>query len=207
VQRQQSVHLIKLRSFWLPLFIVIVLLFQPLYANLNDGQIYILVLALLVLTWHGYRTGRDGLLGVSLGLLLIFKLAAVLLWPLLVVQRRWRAIVWGAGAALVVALLSFPRMGLAAWERHVQVVFESLAAPARAVSAYQTLTGFVRHMFTYDARFSPEPLVLAPGLGVFLARFSFLLLLGIGVFWAHRYGPSDMMFASFAIISVVLSSH
>lgn len=59
---------LKLRSFWLPLFIVIVLLFQPLHANLNDGQIYILVLALPVLTWHGYRTGRDRLLGVFLGL-------------------------------------------------------------------------------------------------------------------------------------------
>ena len=58
---------------------------------------YILVLALLTVSWWGYRHARSEPLGVALGTLLVTKTAAPMVWPLLLAHQRCRAVMWGGG--------------------------------------------------------------------------------------------------------------
>jgi hypothetical protein len=61
---------LDLRGIWLSGAVAFVLFFQPVYANLEQGQAYLLLLGLSVAAWHGYRTRQETVLGAALGLML-----------------------------------------------------------------------------------------------------------------------------------------
>ena len=83
------------KEFWLPLILILFLSYQPLYANILFGQAYILVFCLLIVAWYAYVSGKEKLLGVAIGLIFVLKSTSFIFWLLLLVQRRWRSIVWG----------------------------------------------------------------------------------------------------------------
>jgi hypothetical protein len=196
---------LELRGPWAPAFIAFVLLYQPLYANFYFGQVYVFLLGLLIVAWHGYRQGRDAWLGLALGTMLVLKVAGVLLWTLLLAQRRWRALAWAVTTALLIILLSLPWSGLPAWLRHAEVIFSLGSQPERSVTAYQTLASFFSHLLIFDSRLNPQPLFLAPALGLWLPWLGFALLIGISALWAYLTGPNDLVFAAFVILSLILS--
>jgi hypothetical protein len=75
------------------------LAFWPMFRGIGAGQNTALTLLLLVGAWRASASGRDGLAGVLLGLLLFkpqFALLAVALWA---VARRWRAVATFAAVA------------------------------------------------------------------------------------------------------------
>jgi hypothetical protein len=87
----------RLDEFWAPAFVCIVLFAYPVRENISHGQAYVLAFALLVIAWNGYATSRDSLLGVPHGVMLVTKTASLMFWPLLLLERRWRALT-GASA-------------------------------------------------------------------------------------------------------------
>lgn len=194
-----------LRGLWGLGFIAFTLLYQPLYANFRLGQAYVLLFGLLVMAWYGYRSRRPGILGVSLGLMLALKTAGILLWPLLLIRRRWRALMWGVASVLVVVLVSLPWLGLEAWQTYFHLLPGLNARPEMAVTAYQTQLSFVRHLFTFDARWNPAPLLPASALGIWLPWVSFAVLAGLSAYWAHTMQQADLVFAAFVVANVILS--
>lgn len=75
------------------------LAFWPMFRGIGAGQNTALTLLLLVGAWRASTSGRDGLAGVLLGLLLFkpqFALLAIALWA---VARRWRAVATFAAVA------------------------------------------------------------------------------------------------------------
>jgi hypothetical protein len=196
---------LQFKGLWVPAAISFALLYQPFYANMRGGQVYIFLLGLLLLVWHGYRHKKDALLGITLGLMLVLKLATPLLWPLLLVQKRWRALFWGFASAGAVVLLSLPWLGVNAWIRHITIILKSGSRPESAVTAYQTVFSFFRHLLTYDAQWNPDPLLQLPALGAWLPWLAFAVLLGVSLVWAYKVGTHDQLFAAFTILSVILS--
>lgn len=194
-----------LRGLWVPSFAVLMLAYQPLYANFAQGQAYVLLLAWLVVAWYGYRHQRAWLLGISLGLMLVFKTAGVLLWPLLLIRRRWRALVWGTLTVLVVSLASLPWLGLGTWRTYFRLLPRLSAQPEMAVTAYQTQLSFFRHLFTFDERWNPAPLLHAPALGTWLPRLGIAAVAGISAYAAYTTDRDDLAFAAFAVATVLLS--
>jgi hypothetical protein len=185
-------------------FIAIWLLYQPLLANFHLGQLYLVLLALLVLAWHGYREGNGRLLGIALGLLFAFKLAGLFLWLLLLLQRQWRALAWGVATILIVTLLSLPWLGVAAWQGHLETVLRSGSHPSQAVTAYQTIHSFFHHLFSYHDFWNPAPLLVAPALATWLARLAYLVLIGFSIRLALR-PPPDLAWSAFVVLGVIVS--
>lgn len=182
---------------------------QPVWANFQQGQIYFFLLALLVLAWQGYRTGRPRRLGVSLGVMAGFKLAGLFLWPLLLVQRRWGALVWSGVTALVVGLVALPVVGWEMWRVYPAALVRFSAYPSLAVTAYQTQLSLIWHLFTFDIRWNPTPLTVAPLLAAWLPRLSFVPLLGLPLLLAwrptHEPAQADLLFAALVTANVILS--
>ncbi|MBI3732988.1 MAG: DUF2029 domain-containing protein, partial [Chloroflexi bacterium] len=193
------------RGVWVLAFIALALAYQPLYAVFRDAQVYGLLLGLLVAAWYGYRRRRDGWLGAALGLLLVFKLAGLWLWPLLVVERRWRALAWGAATALAVCVVSLPWLGIEAWLAGFRALAELGGQPSNAVTAYQTLMSLTRHLTTYDAQWNPSPWLDWPALGAWLFGLGFLMITGLSLYQAHRSGASNLAFAALVAAGVILS--
>jgi hypothetical protein len=96
-------------------FSAFVLVYQPLYADIGAGQVYVFLLALLVLGWAAYRRRADATLGLTLGCLAALKSAATPLWVLLLAQCRWKAFGWAAATVLALGLSSVALLGLQAW--------------------------------------------------------------------------------------------
>lgn len=209
------VRQLRFTGVWVPLLALLVLCYQPIYANIAYGQIYLFLLALSLLAWHGYRQQQDGLTGVVLGLMACFKLAGLFLWLLLLAQKRWRAIAWGIATGVGLVLLTLPWLGIAAWERHMVVVMALNSQPERLVTAYQTWLSFTGHFFVWEARWNPAPLFNQPALWGLFNWFGVALFLTVSTAVAYRTRPvttsapvsvstADLLFAAFTILGVVL---
>ncbi|MCH8144307.1 MAG: DUF2029 domain-containing protein [Gemmatimonadetes bacterium] len=199
------VRSLNIREGWVPGFFCFVFLYQPVYENLSHGQMYVLVLVLLSLAWQGYSAVRAGLLGTTLGALFVTKTAALMMWPLLLVQRQWRALMLGAVTILVVAVGSLPVMGINVWKVYLGKAAALPSNPLLAVTAYQTQLSFFRHLFVFQDPAIGEPIANLPFLGAVFPWIGVAVLLGISAFVAYRCGKSDLIFAAFVLISLILS--
>ena len=198
-------RVLRIRGAWAPAFLLLVFLYQPAYENLSHGQMYVLALVLLCMAWSGYRRERSPLLGTSLGVLLVTKTAALMMWPLLLVQRRRRALAWGAGAFLTVAVASLPMIGIHAWQRYLVEAAKLPSNPLLAVTAYQTELSFFRHLFGPGGDLIGESVLDVPLLATSLPLIGGLVLLGISVYFAHHRTRSDLIFAAFVLMSLIIS--
>lgn len=145
------------------------LLSDPVHDNLRQGQVYLwlllwLCLALWALAQQPPRRTTDAVGGVMLGFLLIFKTALIWLWPLLWLARRQRALLWGAAAAVAIALLTLPYLGLAPWRAYLNQAPLLFTMPDRYSAGYQTITSLFGHLLVYAPPFSPAPVAHLPAL-------------------------------------------
>jgi hypothetical protein len=138
-------------------------------------------------------------------MLLLLKTAMPLLGPLVLLQRRWRALTWSLGTALVVVLATLPRLGVDAWRSYVPTVLHLGSRPELAVTAYQSQASLTRHLFMYDARWNPAPLVDAPWLATLLLWCSILLMLALTVAVFCRRRNDDLAFAAVVALSMIVS--
>jgi len=175
-----------------------------------------LLLGLELMVWYGYRQGKEGLAGIALGIMLIFKLAGLLLWPLLLIQKRWRVMVWGSGTAVCIAILSLPWLGTAVWQRHILLLFQSRTLPVLRATAYQTWNSLSTRPFIPDAQWNPSPLFNYPVAGGFLHGLGLFVLLLVTLFAAFRVthgsvairgtrAANDLLFALFMIVDLIIN--
>lgn len=186
-------------------FLGLVFVYQPLWSNFQHAQAYVVLFGLLALAWHGHRRGQPAIFGGALGLLLILKTACTMLWLLPLTGRKWRVLGIGAGVALIVALATLPWIGLDAWRTYLPLLAGLTSRPETAVTAYQTLLSFFRHLFTYDPQWNPSPLWLAPILGQALPWLGLVIMLAASGYVVYLDADADLAFALFAICAVVLS--
>ena len=180
------------------------LLFPPTAANFRVGQAYIFLLLLFSLTLWGLITEQAWLIGLSLGLAFVLKATGWPLWLLLLLERRWKALGWGLGTIIAVALLSLPWIGLSIWQAFPQATWEATHSPLVTVTAYQTTFSFLNHLFRFDPVINPQPLVHQPGLidpVNLLITFGTILL----TLWYSRRGPTHLVFAALMSLTVVVS--
>lgn len=158
---------------------------SPLHGTLVLGQIYGVLLALLVAGWLCERRGHPRAAGVCYGVAVALKpsLAPVLLLPL--AQRRWPAFwagVVGAGAATVVGALAAGPSSALEWLRI------GFSEPVPDVLDNAALPGFLLR------------LGLPSAIGTVLG---FVALVGTLV-WIHRRGADPAGTAPFAVIAAGL---
>jgi len=193
------------KDIWVPLIIILFLSFQPLYANFLFGQAYIIVFCLLVVAWYAYVSGNEKLLGVAIGLIFVFKSAGFLFWLFLILQQRWKSLVWGLLTVSVVILFSLPWIGIDAWQTYIEKITSLVSNPSSSVTAYQTLHSFFHHLTIFNKVWNPEPLVNLPLLGNLLSIFSVLTITGVSSFIALKNKKSEIVFGAFIIAGVLIS--
>jgi hypothetical protein len=190
---------------WAAGFILLVLLYQPVFASLGQGQVYLLLLGAMVVAWHGFRSGRPALLGVALGTMFALKTAGLFLWLLLVVRRQWSGMAWGMATALLLAVGSLPWLGVESWRSYLALLPGYSARPDMSVTAYQSLPGFLRHLLTYDAQWNPSPLMAEPLAATVLMGLGACLVLGATVALTSRSRDLDLAFSTFGMATLLLS--
>ena len=196
---------LRVSGLWPPAFAAFVFLYHPLVATLEHGQFYGVGLALLAVVFHGYRKGGDLAIGVPLGFLLVTKTAGLMIWPLLVVGKRWRAMAWGVGVAAATVVASWPWIGAAAWERYFREAVELTRNPLLAVTAYQTVFGFFHHLFGRGGDPIGAPVIPLPALATALSAIISGGLLIVTMLAAQRSRGSGVIFAAAVLVGLILT--
>jgi hypothetical protein len=196
---------LKLEGVWLPSAFLIIFSYQPLYANIAFGQVYIFIFFLLVLAWFAYESGNELLLGISIGLMFILKTAGIFLLILLVIKKEWRSLLWFFAIVLLIFMVTLPMFGLDAWSAYLNKLLDYSSSPTLSVTAYQTVHSFFHHFFVLDEQWNPAPLINLPLLGKSMTIFFSMLILVITIIIAFKSKKSELIFGSFIIVGIILS--
>jgi hypothetical protein len=198
---------LRLSGWYVPALIAFSLVYEPLLANFHLGQVYVVMLGLLIVAWVAYHRRRENLLGIFIGLLFAFKLAGLVLWILLFIQARWRAFAAAVMTVLLLVLGSLPWLGFSAWRAFLPRIIGESSQAGTAITAYQDLPGFFRHLLTFDVQLNPTPLMALPVASTGFIWLSFIVMLAISAYWARRQVGlrEDLLFGAFVILSLVLS--
>jgi hypothetical protein len=141
----------------LPLWTVAALVSPAVLANIRTAQVYVVLFAAVVAALSMLERGRDALAGLILGAVFAIKptigpLLIMLLWI-----GGYRVVLWSAVAAAVIVLFTIPVVGFEAWVAWPSIARAFVARPSTSVTAYQTTTGFLRHLCVADA-VNPSPI-------------------------------------------------
>lgn len=188
----------------LPAFVCLAFTFQSIDHVLRSGQVYVLVLALAILLWRGYRERRDAVLGATLALLGTFKVMGVWIVAQLVAEKSWRALAWTAGVGLALVLGSLPLVGVRSWIAAVEGIVAVPREFGLSVTAYQSLYGFFHHVFTPVPGFNPRPLLNAPALAAALSWLSVIVVVGTSAGVATRRRGDDVVLAAFVLVGLLV---
>lgn len=187
------------------LAVLVVLLYQPLYANFKYAQVYGVLFAGFTAIWHCYKHYRSSHSGILLGIAIITKLSGYLFLLLFLVQRRWRAFGATVGVMLMIGFISLPCLGIDSWLMFIEIFPKYSQRPSSAVTAYQSISGFFKHHLTYHEVWNPAPLVDLPILASALTVLTVLVLVGVTLWMSYRTKFVDLAFSALIILSVVMS--
>lgn len=184
---------------------IIALGFTPISENFRLGQAYILLLFLYVLALRGFLRGEDGLLGLSLALLLALKSAGMPLLLLLFLWRRWRALGIALAGTAAIVIGGLPWIGLDTWRAYLLALPEIGRGPWAASISYQTTNSLWQHLFRHDPQWNPGAVADLPALAALLTLLSAGAALAITLRSAHQDSPLDLAFAVFVALTVLLA--
>jgi hypothetical protein len=146
------------------LALALVGLFEPVIEGMRLGQVYALLLLLEAGFVLSVRRKFDSAAGVSLAVMLAFKTAGLALPAMLAVRRRWVALTSTlVGSAIVVAAASAV-LGPSAWATYARAVISVESHREIAMTAYQSVPGFLAHLFRFDPEWNRAPVVDVPWL-------------------------------------------
>ena len=189
-------------------YLLLWLLFAPLWVALFEGQSSLLVLLLYSITFIQLRCGREFRAGAVFGLALFKFQFAIPFVLILLVQRKWRFMKGFLATATTLGTLSLVAVGWRGVVSYINLLMGIAAHPGNAsygsAIGMATVQGFVH-----------------PLLGSLLGRSATsLIVVGVSVFlmlwtaWRWRKaGPAadrrtfDLMFAAAVVVSLVTSLH
>jgi hypothetical protein len=198
---------LRFQVWWVFPAIVGLLVANPLYIHIMQGQWNLPVLFLLTLAWVADRRDYTSGAGVAVGLATALKLVPGFVFVYFLFAHRWRAVLGGGVAFLAVNLLA---LGLFGWNEFLTYIYHALPS----VTTYETnwrnvsLVGFWLRIFNPQPQERIIPLVLSPALGWGLIFASRLLVIGaVGwVAWrAQTVAKRDRAYAASVVGMVLLS--
>jgi hypothetical protein len=190
---------------WGAIALIVALLYQPMIANFEYGQLYGLLFVAFTIIGYGYKHSATKLTGITWGTIVIMKTAGWLLVLLWLVKRQWNILLWSSLIIGFISLLSLPIVGFQSWLTFSQALSEYSQRPAFTVTAYQNIPSFFKHQFIADPVWNPSPIIHVPMLGTILSLCVIVALLGI-TFWKGREDKHPMMlYSAMILLSVMVS--
>ena len=192
--------------FWA--LVALIAVFNPIWENTFFGQMYVLLFLFLVLAMRAYVLDQDGRFGIWLGLLFATKSAGALLWGLMILGRKFRAVAAGIVTILAVALVASPVLGFSVWWEYIQRIPGLFDQPWSGLTAYQTTTSFIHHNFHIEPRSNSAPILDLPALVAPLSTVVNLVIVGIAALagWVLQrdIDGSRLRLARFGLFSALL---
>lgn len=132
--------------------ILLTLLFYPFYYNIAYGQAYSLLLLLASISVYGFKKNNTLLIALPLAIIIILKGYGFYPLAALLLVKKPKAFMYGAGITAIIFLLTLPLFGLPAWEMYYSKFYTAVAyGEYSSNTAYQTLGSLLGHLFSYNS--------------------------------------------------------
>lgn len=190
---------------WLPFVLILFFSFQPLYANVVAAQAYILIFCGLTVIFVGYMKGDRKLPGIVTGLIVILKSAGTYLLLLFIIRKNWKNLLWSVITIIFLFLVTIPFLGFDSWIAYSNKLMNYSSSPTLSVTAYQTIHSFFAHLFIFDAKWNPEPIINLEIVGILLTIVSSLIILALTIFSIIKHKKPDLAFGLFVIAGLILN--
>jgi len=199
-----------------PVPVLLLMLLAPaVFSNVRVGQGYLIVFALFAAAIVGLARRRDAhadvgpsrrhdaLAGIALGALLGLKTSGTALVAVLVVQRRWRALMVAAATAAGLAVAVTPFIDWSMWWMYPDVVRDFVQRPSGSVTAYQTTLSLFRHLCIADPVWNPSAAANCGAIAFAAPSAILAAALAITLFSVFRAPTSDAGLAAGATLSLL----
>lgn len=137
--------------------LLLMMLAPAVFTNIRIGQGYLFVFALFAASVVLLARDRDRLAGIAVGLLLALKTSGVALVFILIVRRRWTALIAAVVTTAALAIAITPFIDTRMWIEYPSHIRAYVDRPASSVTAYQTTLGLFRHLCIADPEWNPSP--------------------------------------------------
>jgi hypothetical protein len=107
--------------------VTLLLVCNPFWQQMNQGQLNLVLLLLLTIVWVGDRSGRPALAGVALGVATAVKLFPGFLFLYFAARRQWRTALAGVASFLAVTALTALVLGSQTYGDYVHEVIPVVA--------------------------------------------------------------------------------
>jgi hypothetical protein len=183
--------------------LLLMLLAPAVFSNLRVGQGYLFVFALFATAIVLLGRRREGLAGVALGFLLGLKTSGTAFVAVLLVQRRWRALMVAAACAGLLALAVTPFIDASMWWMFPGVVRDFVQRPSGSVTAYQTTLSLFRHLCIADPAWNPAPAASCGPIAVVIPSALLATALAVTLYLVHRAPANPAGLAAGATLSLL----
>lgn len=200
------------------LCVLYALISYPVIANFEYGQVNIIVLMFLALSWSAWKSGKPPLFtALPLAFAVVLKTYPIVLVALLLIRRKYRELAWLFGLLAGFAVLAFLLLPASVWPDWFRNVLPTggygkntfnLFSPAQ--SRNHSINGFFTRIFTKNI--FAEPIWLHAGTGRRLSYFAALAVIGttaaVSYLTFRRDQPKrdfDVQFSLFLVMMVLVA--
>ncbi len=171
------------RSYGFYALLLIALNFRPAMDTLSNGQLDIMILALLVVTFAFAVQHRYFASGATLACAIIVKLQPVLMMPFYLTTRRWRALIGTAAAMVVIVSVSMVLNSPVLYERYLTRILPARGPELTGHQEDQSLSAFICRL---NGVVGMNKLLPAQSRSIHIATLGVASILGLitlGVMW------------------------
>jgi hypothetical protein len=186
------------------------LFFTPILSNFYQGQVYLLLLVLLLEGWLAEEKGNHWQSAVLWGLAAMLKIFPAILILFLLQEKKYRQIVRIASVCLALFSISLLLVPIQFWMEYVwnilpRVLSNEFNNPF--TTSYQSMSVVFRKLFVFDAILNPHPLSDLPWVSSML-EFGFKAFV-LWISWQVMRGmeTSFQKFALLLFAAVVFSGY
>jgi len=195
----------KFDHMWVPLLLILFFTFQPLYENVISAQAYILIFCLLTFVFFCYISQKSKLPGILMGLVLILKSAGTFLFLFFLIRKRWKLALFTILTFISLFLISLPVLGLDSWIVYANKLVDYSSSPTLSVTAYQSVHSFFHHLFNYDEKWNPYPILNLPLLAKSMTLIVTLTLIIVSGWIVLKSKDKSLAFSTFIIMGLILN--
>ncbi len=159
------------------LILLITILWRPVYENIAFGQIYAVLLLLFSIGMLGLKKRKNVLFTLPLSAVFLFKGYGVVNFLWLAVKKKWKELIYSTGFIIAGIIITIPLIGINTWKEYLSTVTGKMGQlPEMGNTAYQTFNSLLMHLFVFDQKWLPHPLVILPNNPVFIISILISLL-------------------------------
>ena len=172
----------------------------PFLRNLQRGQIYLLLLLLVLFLWIGYSKQKPYLAGLALAFLLLLKYFGWMFLLLFVMEKRWKEFFITLAVFFFGTVLSLSFLGVETYSQHFDRLFFSFQTHDAALTGLPCVPALFGSLFVAHSQWNPNPIIDAPIVAIILTISSLVVFL---VFSFQK--ENTFRFFSFLILSVIFT--